>query len=81
VRDLADRLRVEYGGAVPPSRVSGTVYHAYRAVVLGRVAAELRLPTCERIVRCRLTDMVANELWHARRAARRRPASGRTPLG
>ena len=79
VRDLADRLRVEYGGAVPPSRVSGTVYRTYRAVVVSRVAADLRLSTCERIVRRRLTDMVASDLWHARRAGPRQRPTGRRP--
>ena len=81
VRDLADRLQMEYGGAVPPHRVSGTVYRTYRAVVQDRVAADLRLSTCELIVRRRLTDMVASDLGHVRTAPVRPPRVLRRTLG
>lgn len=59
VHDLAAHLVLEYGGAIPPGRVTATVCRAYLTVVRDRVPAELLLETCESIARRRLTDLVA----------------------
>lgn len=59
VRDLAAHLVVEYGGAIPPGRVTATVCRAYVTVVRDRVPEEQQLETCESIARRRLTDLVA----------------------
>ena len=59
VHDLAARLVIEYGGAVPPGRVTATVCRAYLTVVRDRVPVEMLLETCESIARRRLTDLVA----------------------
>lgn len=62
VRELAQRLTIEYCGAVPPGRVAATVCRAYLIVVRYRVAAEQQLETCESIARRQLTDMVVSGL-------------------
>jgi hypothetical protein len=67
VRGLADRLVVEYAGAVAPGRVIAAVYRAYRLLIAGGTAPGARLDLCEAVVRRQLTDGLALEAWRTRR--------------
>ena len=60
VRDLADRLTLEYAGAVPPGQVLALVFRAERSLVAaGRMSPATRLEVCEQVVRRMLTDRLA----------------------
>jgi hypothetical protein len=62
VRDLADRLTLEYAGAIPPGQVLALVFRAERSLVAGgrRLPAATRLEVCEQVVRRMLTDRLAD---------------------
>jgi hypothetical protein len=61
VRDLADRLTLEYAGAIPPGQVLALVFRAERSLVAGgRLPAATRLEVCEQVVRRMLTDRLAH---------------------
>ena len=61
VRDLADRLILEYAGAVPPGQVLALVFRAERSLgVRGCLPAATRLEVCEQVVRRLLTDRLAH---------------------
>lgn len=58
-RDLADRLMVEYAGAVPPGQILAAVTRAHRLVTktrLGMSTGELAL--CEAVARRSLADRI-----------------------
>lgn len=58
-RDLADRLMVEYAGAVPPGQILAAVTRAHRLVAstrLGRSTGEMAL--CEAVARRSITDRI-----------------------
>ena len=60
VRDLADRLTLEYAGAVPPGQVLALVFRTERSLgARGRLPAATRLDVCEQAVRRLLTDRLA----------------------
>ena len=60
VRDLADRLTLEYAGAVPPGQVLALVFRADRSLVAaGSLPAPTRLEVCEQVVGRMLTDRLA----------------------
>jgi hypothetical protein len=67
VRALADRLVVEYAGAVAPGRVIAAVFRAYRLVIAGGTAPGSGIELCEAVVRRQLTDGLAVDAWQARR--------------
>jgi hypothetical protein len=67
VRRLADRLVVEYAGAVAPGRVIAGVFRAYRLVLAGGTPPESRLDLCEAVARRQLTDGLAGDVWRAQR--------------
>ena len=61
VRDLADRLTLEYAGAVPRGQVLALVFRAERSLgVRGGLPAPARLEVCEQVVRRLLTDRLAH---------------------
>jgi hypothetical protein len=61
VRDLAERLTLEYAGAVPPGQVLALVFRADRSLLAaGRLTAPTRLELCEQVVRRMLTDRLAS---------------------
>lgn len=58
-RDLADRLMVEYAGAVPPGQILAAVTRAHRLVTstrFGRSTGEMEL--CEAVARRSLADRI-----------------------
>ena len=60
VRDLADRLALEYAGAVPPGQVLALVFGVDRSLgVRGGLPEATRLEVCEQVVRRLLTDKLA----------------------
>ncbi len=60
VRDLAERLTLEYAGALPPGQVLAMVFRADRSLVAaGSLPAPPRLEGCEQMVRRMLTDRLA----------------------
>ena len=60
VRDLADRLTLEYAGAVPPGQVLALVFRTERSLgARRRLPAATRLDVCEQAVRRLLTDRLA----------------------
>jgi len=61
VRDLADRLTLEYAGAVPPGQVLALVFRAERSLgVRSGLPAATRLEVCEQVVRRLLTERLAH---------------------
>lgn len=58
---LADRLLVEYSGALPPGQVLATVHRANKMLSTGSSTAPRaeRLSTLEAVVRRLLTDRIA----------------------
>ena len=64
VRDLADRLTLEYAGAIPPGQVLALVFRAERSLGSGgRLPSATRLEVCEQVVRRMLTDRLAAHSW------------------
>lgn len=60
VRELAERLTIEYAGAVPPGQVLALVFRADRSLAsLGHAADPERIEICENVVRRLLTDRLA----------------------
>lgn len=59
VHMLAESLRLEYAGAVPPGQVIAVVCRAYRTAIRAGVAAHRRLEFCETATRRQLTDLIA----------------------
>jgi hypothetical protein len=60
VRELADRLTLEYADAVPPGQVLALVFRAERSLgTRGRLPAATRLEVCEQVVRRLLTNRLA----------------------
>lgn len=58
-RDLADRLMVEYAGAVPPGQILAAVTRAHRIVTStgqGRSTSEMDM--CEALARRTLADRI-----------------------
>lgn len=69
-RALADRLVVEYAGALPPGQVLALVYRtAGRLAGVPDLTPDARLETCEIAVRRALTDRIATAACHAAHAA------------
>jgi hypothetical protein len=61
VRELADRLTLEYAGALPPAQVLALVFRAHASLVsLRGLPASTRLEICESVARRLLTDRVAS---------------------
>jgi hypothetical protein len=59
-RDLADRLVVEYSGALPPGQVLAIVFRTARQRAgVPSLTAESRLVMCEIAARRALTDRIA----------------------
>jgi hypothetical protein len=70
VRDLADRLIVEYAGAVPPGQILALVFRAaHRLAGVGALDEAVRLTVCEEAVRRSLTDRIAVSASASPRAA------------
>jgi hypothetical protein len=64
VRELADRLTLEYAGALPPGQVLALVFRTERSlVVASRIPPAVRLAVCEQAVRRMLTDRLAARSW------------------
>jgi len=64
VRDLADRLTLEYAGAIPPGQVLALVFRTERSLGAGgRLPSANRLEVCEQMVRRMLTDRLAAYSW------------------
>jgi hypothetical protein len=60
VRELADRLTLEYAGALPPGQVLALVFRADRSLAsLGGLPATTRLEICEGVARRLLSDRLA----------------------
>ena len=60
VRELADRLSLEYAGALPPGQVLALVFRANRSLgTLSGLPGDLRIEVCEQVVRRLLTDRLA----------------------
>jgi len=66
LRELADRLVVEYAGALPAGQVIATVLQASRDLDRGgRLPPRTHLTTCESIVRRVLTERLARQMGQA----------------
>lgn len=64
VRELAERLALEYAGAFPPGQVLALVFRAERSLGAGgRLSRPARLDLCEQVVRRMLTDRLAALSW------------------
>ncbi len=64
VRDLAERLTLEYAGALPPGQVLAMVFRAERSLgTRSRLPDAIRLEVCEQSVRRMLTDRLAAQSW------------------
>jgi hypothetical protein len=61
VRELAERLTMEYSGAIPPGQVLALVFRADRSLAsLGNLPVDARIQICENVVRRLLTDRLAH---------------------
>ena len=61
VRELAERLTLEYSGAIPPEQVLALVFRADRSLAsLGHLPVDARIEICEKVVRRLLTDRLAH---------------------
>ena len=61
VRELAERLTMEYSGAIPPAQVLALVFRADRSLAsLGNLPVDVRIEICENMVRRLLTDRLAH---------------------
>jgi hypothetical protein len=61
VRELAERLTLEYSGAIPPGQVLALVFRADRSLAsLGHLSVDARIEVCENVVRRLLTDRLAH---------------------
>jgi hypothetical protein len=60
LRDLAERLVLEYAGSLPPGQVMAAVYRSHRSVTGVHPAADSgRLSLCELVARAALTERLA----------------------
>lgn len=60
-RDLADRLMVEYAGAVPPGQILAAVTRAHRLVTSARFGRSIgAMELCEAVARRSLADRIVS---------------------
>jgi hypothetical protein len=70
-RELADRLSVEYCGAVPPGQVLAIVFRtAHRLAAVSALSPETRLEECEAAARRALTERICGPAGGLRPAVR-----------